>query len=741
VKINKTLTPSLFGIISLVVRRDIFPIRVGISYDFGLIGEDFSAESLKSGEVPKIFVSTSRFSYFYKSDGPRVLRERLRIEFREEEEDRIKEYFDDLVKESWDKMESFFGSYGVRLPEKEKVSESLSKSFIDYLKGITSLFNEAFDKYKDIEYGLRRFPLGTDDIKELAKEISNSCLYSINIRTPDDPYVYLSFSDIEEDLYTDDEKTSPLRKLEDINFTKEDLDYLEEWDVEEDSDNPATQKRLEEVREKSKKIRELLEELAKVVFYDSGLIRFDSRSIDEVLHIALSMGGRFYSLFPKVNLVEGPEGRGEFLVVTNIVYRTALSPEGQKIPFPAILVSIETSAKREDGRDVKLTYEGNREVGPIRVGFGFLIEISNTILEREHGGPLYEDEVIESIEFSTKDEEKHVMVENRSLYFVFLRAKVNFKSGALRCPASFSYLSLEEKTIFETREEIMMFVPKVFFTSLVFNSPEYEDLYSFIDIYKPLLVDSKTEIGFMIRNLLPQSSLVTSIVSSYLGFVGLRELDDIKTPLRIYDAEKYNRGRWMESLIKYGLVPIAVYKPEEIIKKGEEYKEESDKDFLVSDLELYKYFMSNSGVIGKRELYPFLSTIIAEKYLKEGKSDLCFSHFGHGGETKVKITPKSWEEAEEEIRRHLPFKKVDESGNWIYTSEKVATYLKDEIMSFPNYYKEAYFAEKTKVAINYEEKVKEKTRRGLFLALSWSVLAEPREIGNLEQIRKELFGE
>jgi hypothetical protein len=311
----------------LMESSEIFPIRVGISYDFGLLGEDFSRESLKSGDVPKIFISTSGFNYFYGSDGPKVIRGRFRIEFREEEKDRIKEYFNDLVEGSWDKIESFFGSYGIRLPEKEKVSESLAKSFIEYLKGITSLFNEMFDKYKDIEHGLRKIPLDSDDVRELASEISKSCLYSINIRSQDSPYVYLSFSDIEEDLEMDDgEERHPLRKLEKINLTKEDLEYLEEWDTEEDSDDPNTQYRLDELREKSKKIREVLEELARVVFYGNGFLYLNSQSIDEALHIALSMGGRLYSLFPKVDVVEGPGGKGEFLVVTNIVDRTALFP-------------------------------------------------------------------------------------------------------------------------------------------------------------------------------------------------------------------------------------------------------------------------------------------------------------------------------------------------------------------------------------------------------------------------------
>ncbi len=725
-----------------LMSKDIFPIRVSISYDFGLLGEDFSRDSLKSGEVPEIFISTSGFNYFYKSDGPKVIRGRFRIEFREEEKDRIKEYFNDLVEDSWDKMESFFGSYGIVLPEKEKVSESLSKSFIEYLKGITSFFNEMFDKYRDIEYGLKRVPLDSDNIKELASEISKSCLYSINIRNPDEPYIYLSFSDIEEALEADDERTHPLRELEKINLTKEDLDYLEEWDIEEDSDDPATQYRLEELREKSKKMREVLEELAKAIFYGDGFLYLNSQSIDEVLHIALSMGGRFYSLFPKVDVVEGPAGKGEFLVATNIVDRTAFSPEGQKIPFPAVLVSIETSAKGEGGRDVKLTYEGNKEVGPIRVGFGFLIELSNTFPEREYGNPFYEDEVIENIEFRTNKEEKYVIVENRSLYFVFLRAKVNFKSGAMRCPVSFSYLGLEEKIVFEMKDEVTMFVPKLFFTSLVSESPEYEglELGRFMDIYKPLLGDGKPKIGPLLRNLLPQYSLATSIISSYLGFVGLKESDDIKTPFGLYNGGRYDRGRWMESLIKHNLVPVAVHKPEERIKKDEKYRKESDKKLLVSDLELYKYFVSNSGIIGKRTLYPFLSVVIAEKYLREGKSELCFSHFDQGEKAKVKITPKSWEGVEEEIKRHLPFKNLDEAGTWKYSSEKVATYSKDEILNFP-YYKDTYFAEKTKVAVNHEEEVKEKTRKGLFLALSWSTQADLREIGDVEQVRKKLFGE
>jgi hypothetical protein len=721
--------------------RDVFPIRVGISYDFGLVGEDFSKKSLKSGEV-EVFVSTSGFNYFYNSDGPRVLKKRLNIDFREEEKDRIKEYFNNLVENSWDKMKSFFGSYGVRLPEREKVSESLSESFINYLKGITSFFNEIFVKYRDIEYGLKRVPLSLDDIKELASEVSKSCLYSIRIKDSNEPYVYLSFSDIKEVINIDDEETHPLKKLEKINLTTKDLEHLEEWDLyekeEEDSDDSTNQNRIKELKEKSKKVREVLEELAEAVFYGDGFVYLNSQSIDEVLHKALSMGGRFYSLFPKVDVVEGPGGEGEFLVITNIVDRTA-SLEGQKVPFPAILVSIETSAKRENGNDVKLAYEETEEIGPIRVGFGFLIELSNTFPNREYGNPFYEDEAIENIEFSTDNEEEPIMVEKRSLYFVFLRTKINFKSGAMRCPVSFSYISLKEKRVFDLRDEVMMFIPKVFFTSLVFESPESRDLglESFTDIYRPLLGEGKTEVGLSLRNLLPQDSLVTSIASSYLGFVGLREADEIKTPFGLYNGGKYSRVSWMDSVINYGLVPIAAHKPEEVEKKGEEYKEKSEKKLIVSDLELYKHFIFNSGAIERTKLHPFLSTVIAEKYISKGKSDLCFSH---GEEAKVKLTPKSWEEAENEIKKHLPFKKVDGTKSWEYRSENVSTYLRDETMDFSDY-TESYFAEKTKVAVNYEEKVNEKTDRGLFFVMSWTAQVIKREVGDVEQVRRKLFGE
>jgi hypothetical protein len=136
--------------------KHIFPLRVGISYNFGLIGEDLSSRSLRSGEVPTIFIGTNSFNHFYKSDALKALKGRLRIEFREEEKDSIKEYFNYLVENSWDKMESFFGSYGIKLPEKGKVSESLSKSFIDYLKGVTEFFNEIFSKYDEIEYREKR---------------------------------------------------------------------------------------------------------------------------------------------------------------------------------------------------------------------------------------------------------------------------------------------------------------------------------------------------------------------------------------------------------------------------------------------------------------------------------------------------------------------------------------------------------------------------------------------------------
>jgi hypothetical protein len=114
------------------------------------------------------------------------------------------------------------------------------------------------------------------------------------------------------------------------------------------------------------------------------------------------MGGRFCSLFPKVNVIRGPRGEDEFLVTANIAYRTAFLSEKEEVPFPAILVFIESSAKRENGEEVRLTYKGKkqtREMGPVRVGFGFLIDISNIILERKYGSsPFHEDEIIENIE-------------------------------------------------------------------------------------------------------------------------------------------------------------------------------------------------------------------------------------------------------------------------------------------------------------------------------------------------------
>ena len=722
----------------------IFPLRVGISYDFGLIGEDFSSRSLESGEVPEIFISTSGFNQFYKSDALKALNRRLRIEFREEEKEKIKGYFNDLVEDSWDKLESFFGSYGVRLPEKEKVSESLSKSFIGYLKGVTEFFNEIFAKYNEIVYRKKYVPLLLDDILDLAFETSRSCLYSISIRDPDDPYVHISFSDIKEALEIDDEKEHPLKKLEKINLTEEDLTYLEGG---ENSDDPITQDQLEELKKKSKRVRGILEELAEAIFYGDGFLYFDSQSIDEVVHIALSLGGRFYSLFPKVDAIKGPRGDDEFLVSANIAYRTAIFSGGQEVPFPAILVSIESSAKIENGKEVKLTYgseKGTREVGPMRVGFGFLIDLSNTILERKDGSSLFhEDEIIENIEFYPDGGEKYVIVGKYGLYHVYLRTRVNFKSGAMWCPAAFSYLRLKEKVLEET-DEVGVRVPKVFFTSLVFESPESEglDLDDFIEIYGPLLGERKPEIGLLLENLLPRGSLVASIVSSYLGFVEAEKYGSIRPPFYFYNGEKYEKDYLMDSLIKYDLIPIAVTKPEERVK-GKDYTEKSDRRLSISDLELYKYFISNtynSGVIGKRMLYPFIRTVLAEKYLSEGKSDLCFSQ---GEETRVKLTLRSWEEVEDEIRRHLPFKKVVEAGPWGYRSENSTTRLKDNTLYFPGSIG-AYFAEKTKLSVKYEEKVKEGVRKGLFYALSWAALADLKEIeeeiGDVEHIRKMLFG-
>jgi len=733
-----------FSIISAVSVEHIFPLRVGISYNFGLTGEGFSRRSLKSGEVPTIFIGTNSFNHFYKSDALKALKGRLRIEFREEEKDSINEYFNYLVENSWDKMESFFGSYGIKLPEKGKVSESLSKSFIDYLKGVTEFFSDIFAKYDEIVYRKKNVPMILDDILDLASEVSNSCLYSINIRDPDDPYVYLSFEDVREALEVDDEKEHPLKRLEKINLTEEDLTYLEGG---EDSDESITEDKLKTLKEKSRRVREVLEELAEAIFYRDGFLYFNSQSIDELANIALSMGGRFYSLFPKVEAIRGPRGEDELLVTTNIVYRTAVFPEGQEVPFPAILVSIESSAKGENGREVKLTYgseEETREMGPMRVGFGFLIDLSNEVLEKVYGSSLFhEDEIIENIEFYPDKGEERVIVENYGgVYLVYLRAKVNFKSGAMWCPVSFSYLRLEEKVL-KKNDEISLFVPKIFFTSLVFESPESEGfgLDEFIDIYKPFLREKEPDIGKLLENLLPSDSLVTSIVSSYLGFAESKKYEFIRSPFYFYNGERYEKEYLMDGLIKHDLVPIAAPKPEKRIK-GKESKDKSNQSLSISDLEIYKYFIYNtynSGIIGKTMLYPFIRTVLAEKYLSGGKSDLCF---GQGEGTRIRIFPKSWEKAEDEMRKYLPFKKLPETEPWEYKSKKVATRLKDETLNFSGV--AGYFAEKTKLAVNYKEKVKGKTNNGLFYALSWTALANLKEIeeeiGGVEQIRKKIFG-
>jgi hypothetical protein len=723
--------------------KHIFPLRVGISYNFGLIGKDFSSRSLRSGKVPTIFIGTDSFNHFYKSDALKALKGRLRIEFREEEKDSIKEYFNYLVENSWDKMESFFGSYGIKLPEKGKVSESLSKSFIDYLKGVTEFFNEIFSKYDEIEYREKDVPLILDEILDLASEVSNLCLYSINIKDPDDPYVYLSFEDVREALEVDDEKEHPLKSLEKINLTEEDLIYLKKG--EDPEDNSIDQKWLEKLKGKSRRLREVLEYLAEAIFYRDGFLYFNSQSIDKLVHVALSMGGRFYSLFPKVNVIRGPRGEDEFLVTANIAYRTAFLSEKEEVPFPAILVSIESSAKRENGREVKLTYESkkqSREIGPVRAGFGFLIDLSNNILERKYETSLFhEEEIIENIEFYPENGD--VIVENYGSYFVYLRTKVNFKSGAVSCPSSFSYLRLEEK-VSEEAGEASIRVPKVFFTSLVFESPESEDLDldEFIEIYSFLFREKKEKkpgIGKLLENLLPSDSLVMSTVSSYLGFAESKKYEFIRPPFYFYNGEGYEKEYLMDSLIKHELVPIAVPKPEKRIK-GKEIKKESNQWLSISDLELYKYFISNSVIIEKM-LYPFLITVVAEEYFSEGRSDLCFNY---DKETRIRIFPKIWEEMENEIRRNLPFKKVGGLEPWEYKSEKVENHSKDETLHFKGSI-DSYFAEKTKLAVNYEEEVKEEYRKGLFYALSWATLADLKEIreeiGEVEQIRKELFGE
>jgi hypothetical protein len=263
-----------------------------------------------------------------------------------------------------------------------------------------------------------------------------------------------------------------------------------------------------------------------------------------------------------------------------------------------------------------------------------------------------------------------------------------------------------------------------------------------MDIYEPLLGKGKPEIGLLLENLLPRDSLATSIVSSYLGFVELENYRSIWPPFHFYNGKKYEKDYFMDGIVKYDLVPIAVKLGQRI--KGKDYKEETNQNLSISDLELYKYLISNtynSGIVEKRILYPFIRTVLAEKYISEGKSDLCFSQ---GKEARIKITPRSWEEVEDEMRKHLPFKKLGEVEPWEYKSEEVTTRLKDETIYFSGSI-DSYFAERTKLAINYEEKVKEKSQKGLFYAISWTALADLKEIkeevGDVEQIRKKLFRE
>jgi hypothetical protein len=299
---------------------------------------------------------------------------------------------------------------------------------------------------------------------------------------------------------------------------------------------------------------------------------------------------------------------------------------------------------------------------------------------------------------------------------------------------------LEEKVL-KKNDEISLFVPKIFFTSLVFESPELEGfgLDELIDIYKPFLMEKEPDIGKLLGNLLPSDSLVTSIVSSYLGLAESKKYEFIRPPFYFYNGERYEKEYLMDSLIKHELVPIAAPKPEKRIK-GKEIKKESNQWLSISDLELYKYFISNSVIIEKM-LYPFLITVVAEEYFSEGRSDLCFNY---DKETRIRIFPKIWEEMENEIRRNLPFKKVGGLEPWEYKSEKVENHSKDETLHFKGSI-DSYFAEKTKLAVNYEEEVKEEYRKGLFYALSWATLADLKEIkeevGDVEQIRKKLFRE
>ncbi len=704
---------------------EIFPLRVRVSYNFGLMGEDFSSDYLESGEAPTIFINTDNFEYDILNDGPKVIRNGLKIEFRKEEKNRIKEYFSNLVENSWDKMESFFGSYGVKLPEKEKVSRLLSKSFIEYLSGVTNFFNGIFANYDEIRDERISLPVTQDDILRLASEASSSCSYSIRNNPPHDLYVHIYFDDIEE--------THRLKRLKSINLTKEDLDHLESG-------------RLDELRglaEKSKAVRNLLENLAKSVFYGYGFQYLDTERIDEVVHLALSMGGRFYSLFPKVETTKGPRDKEEFLITTNIVDRTARL-SGSEVPFPAILVSIETSVKGENGKEVSRTIESEgetKEVGPIRVGFGFLIELSNTVLEKRYVENFYEDEIIEKIEFYTDTRERDVIVEYYGFYHVYLRTRISLKSGAMWCPAAVSYIRTEER-VFE-KEDLNenrvsnIRVPKVFFTSLVFESPESKDLDldSFVDIYRFLSESSYPEKELILESLLPRDSLVTSVLSSYLAHMASKESVVIVPPFGLYNVENVDKEYLMEKFIGNNLTPIAVKRPEKR-ENGKEYKRKSDRDIRMSDLDFYKYFISNSEVIGDRlMLYPFVAAAIAEKYLFGGESELCFSQ---DGKIKVKITPKSWEDLENEIKKNRPFKRVDEAGSWEYRSKERSMRIKDEILSFPD--SDVYSVEKTKLSFNYDKRVKEKISEGLFYVLSWAALADLEEVGDVEKVRKKLFG-
>ncbi len=745
-------------------KNTIFPLRVRVLYNFGLIGKSFSREHLESGGAPTIFIDADDFRYDNMYDGPKVIKKGLSIEFREEEKDRIKEYFNNLVENSWDKMESFFGSYGVKLPEKEEVSESLSKSFIEYIEGIENFFYGIFDDYEKIEKmekeAYMEFPMTPSEILQLAAEVTVPCAYSIKKDIySNNPRVHIYFEDIEKTLRKYDEEKNPLKRLKSIDLTMKDLDYLEKG----------------KDYKKSWELSDVLKDLAKAIFYGHGFQYLNTERIDEVVHLALSMGGRFYSLFPKVETIKGPGGEEEFLITANIVDRTA-NISGSEVPFPAILVSIETSAKGENGKEVKATHESEKETkeaGPLRVGFGFLIELSNTVLEKKYGKPFSENDIIEDVAHYTEPGEGSVKAAYyNSSYYVYLRTRVSFKSGAMWCPAAFSYIRLEEK-VFEKgvldKERVSKIrVPKVFLTSLVFDSPESKDLDldSFINIYYKLLSEERE---LVLESLLPQDSLVTSVLSSYLGHVASKESVVIVPPFELYteksekegeeneeDEENYNEEEYdeesydeenhnekysIEDLTIRSLTPIAVRKP---IKreKGKDYRKKSDQDTLLSNLEFYNYFISNSEIIGDRlTLHPFTIAAIFEKYLAGGKSDLCFSQ---DGKIKVKITPKIWEDMEDEIKKRLPFKKVDEARSWEYRSKELSTHTKEETLRFYNEYhfyeSDTYSVEKTKLAVNYEERVKEKIRRGLFYVLSWTTLADPKKVGDVEKIRKRLFG-